>query len=386
METQTQTQQQQYPQTTTQTNRTAAGGRGASPGRASLQGSGYAAGAAMLSPRGAGEPAAVTELKARFSALLGQDLSGIRIRLNSAGDAAGVAQGGEIRLGLGAEDLRTREGSLVLAHELIHACQETRQEGDGADVDACETEADVLAQQLVDGRPVTVRQGKSAGAPMFKGLLTWSRTQRAIRYNRRRGYSKARIRRYQNIIGTLDDGIIGPRTCRRIARYQLIHGLSVDGMIGPKTRRSLDGQHGGKQPGPGTTPTPGPPLKNGQLSAHFQLSEFRSKDGAATPKWVVPNLKKLAANLEVLRAAFGGAPISINSGYRSPSHNANVGGAKNSQHMKGTAADLRVGGRSTWQVKQKIESLIKQGKMKQGGLGRYSSFVHYDIRGSYARW
>ena len=33
-----------------------------------------------------------------------------------------------------------------------------------------------------------------------------------------------------------------------------------------------------------------------------------------------------------------------------------------------------------------IERLIREGKMEDGGMGRYSTFVHYDVRGSRARW
>ena len=127
-------------------------------------------------------------------------------------------------------------------------------------------------------------------------------------------------------------------------------------------------------------------LKSGQLSAHFSLSEFKSKDGAPTPQSVVGNLKALAQNLEVLRAATGGKSISVNSGYRSPAHNKKVGGASKSLHMTGKAADIRVAGMSPSAVHSLIIKLINQGKMKQGGVGKYSSFTHYDIRGSAARW
>lgn len=38
-----------------------------------------------------------------------------------------------------------------------------------------------------------------------------------------------------------------------------------------------------------------------------------------------------------------GKPIGVNSGYRSPELNRAVGGAKNSQHMRGEAADITTG-------------------------------------------
>lgn len=46
--------------------------------------------------------------------------------------------------------------------------------------------------------------------------------------------------------------------------------------------------------------------------------------------------------LDPLREAYGEA-ITVNSGYRCPELNKAVGGAKNSQHMTGEAADITVG-------------------------------------------
>ena len=40
-----------------------------------------------------------------------------------------------------------------------------------------------------------------------------------------------------------------------------------------------------------------------------------------------------------------GKPIGVNSGYRSPELNRAVGGAKNSQHLRGEACDITVGGK-----------------------------------------
>ncbi|UJR82738.1 glycoside hydrolase family protein [Sandaracinus amylolyticus] len=118
---------------------------------------------------------------------------------------------------------------------------------------------------------------------------------------------------------------------------------------------------------------------------HFALREFRSKDGVDVPRPLRGNVQLLMAQLEVLRAEVG-APITITSGYRSPEHNKKVGGAKKSQHLCGIAADIKVKGMTPKEVHAKIEELIAAGRMKQGGLGLYKTFVHYDIRGKKARW
>ena len=121
------------------------------------------------------------------------------------------------------------------------------------------------------------------------------------------------------------------------------------------------------------------------LTKNFNKREFNSKDGAQMPDEVLQNVKELATNLQVLRDELK-APIIINSGYRSPSHNARVGGAKRSQHLLGTASDIVVIGHTPQEVAIVIEELIRAGKMKQGGLKAYNSFTHYDIRGVRARW
>ena len=124
-----------------------------------------------------------------------------------------------------------------------------------------------------------------------------------------------------------------------------------------------------------------------KLTENFSLEEFKCKDGSDIPNEYLPNAIQLAKNLQVLRD-FIKKPITINSGYRSPKYNASekVKGAKNSQHLLAKAADLRVDGITPKELAKVIESLIKDGKMQQGGVGIYPTFVHYDIRGTKARW
>lgn len=69
--------------------------------------------------------------------------------------------------------------------------------------------------------------------------------------------------------------------------------------------------------------------------------------------------------LEPLREAWG-APLHVNSGFRSPELNKAIHGAATSQHLKGEAADLdSADNYSLWQLAQ---SLMEQGKIKFGQL------------------
>ena len=123
-----------------------------------------------------------------------------------------------------------------------------------------------------------------------------------------------------------------------------------------------------------------------KLTKDFSLSEFACKDGTLVPEAYFQNVKELAENLQALRDYYGKAVRITGSGYRTPKHNKKVGGAEHSQHLTASAADINVEGEKPSDVYRTIENLIKEGKMKQGGLGLYENFVHYDIRGRRARW
>ena len=124
-----------------------------------------------------------------------------------------------------------------------------------------------------------------------------------------------------------------------------------------------------------------------KLTKNFSLKEFACHDGSVTPKDVVLRLQKVAIQLQVLRD-FLEKPININSGYRSPSHNASIGGVKNSQHVLGNASDITIKGLTPEEVKEALEMLISSGHILQGGIGIYNSFVHFDIgyNGKKRRW
>ena len=66
-------------------------------------------------------------------------------------------------------------------------------------------------------------------------------------------------------------------------------------------------------------------------------------------------------------------PFKINSAYRSPEHNAKIGGKPNSSHLRGLAVDISVkDSRSRFIV---LESLIKVGFNR---IGIADTFIHVD--------
>lgn len=103
----------------------------------------------------------------------------------------------------------------------------------------------------------------------------------------------------------------------------------------------------------------------GDLSPHFDVREFRCKHCGA-----VKVTAELVALLERLRSIVA-APLIVVSGYRCPTHNGRVGGASNSYHLRGMAADLRVGYATVGQA-------LDAGATGVGTKGPYA--VHVDVR------
>ncbi|MFF5282610.1 D-Ala-D-Ala carboxypeptidase family metallohydrolase [Streptomyces sp. NPDC013171] len=119
-------------------------------------------------------------------------------------------------------------------------------------------------------------------------------------------------------------------------------------------------------------------------TAHFDFSEFESKDGSGfsggkvSATTVKENVRRNMYKLEALRKKCGDLAVTVNSGFRSISHNASVGGAANSMHLYGIAADVAVSGLSTKTVYQKAETC------GYSGLETYTvSWQHVDSRVEY---
>ncbi|WP_410528363.1 YcbK family protein [Rossellomorea marisflavi] len=82
--------------------------------------------------------------------------------------------------------------------------------------------------------------------------------------------------------------------------------------------------------------------------------------------------------LEALRKKLGNPPVTINSGFRSISHNRSVGGASNSQHTYGIAADINPSGKTPSQVAEVAKTCGFSGIIK------YNTFLHVDSRAEYS--
>lgn len=118
---------------------------------------------------------------------------------------------------------------------------------------------------------------------------------------------------------------------------------------------------------------------NEYIGPHFKFSEFRCKCCGKLPaQGIDPNL---VLKLEFLRMILDNKPMTIISGYRCLAHNKEVSGATNSQHLYGRAADIIVKDFSPSDVAKAAEPLLFN-----GGLGRYKTFTHIDVRGIKARW
>lgn len=124
-----------------------------------------------------------------------------------------------------------------------------------------------------------------------------------------------------------------------------------------------------------------------QLTTHFNLDELKCRCGHChlSPD-LIHNLLLVAQALEKIRKAFD-KPIHVNCGYRCPSHNAAIGGAKESQHLRALAADITIEGETPQDV-----ACVACTISEIGGIGKYPSqnFTHIDLRakakGKIERW
>lgn len=138
-----------------------------------------------------------------------------------------------------------------------------------------------------------------------------------------------------------------------------------------------------------------------RITDHFDSDEFAQHEGfgmdseAYPEDWTESRLRPLCGVLEAVRTEID-MPLFVISGYRSPEYNSALYTAAgklptDSQHKYGRAADIRCPTMAASELHETIFRLYKAGAIQIGGLGKYNSFVHVDIRpqsppGHLAQW
>lgn len=117
------------------------------------------------------------------------------------------------------------------------------------------------------------------------------------------------------------------------------------------------------------------PKVNIKLSNNFSSEELVCKCGKCPAS---PIAVELIEKLQKLRDEYGES-ITITSGYRCPEHNKAIGGASKSQHILGTAVDIKT---------KDLDKLYKlcEKHFTSIGDGRPKGFIHVDLRPDTRRW
>jgi len=122
--------------------------------------------------------------------------------------------------------------------------------------------------------------------------------------------------------------------------------------------------------------------KDTQITANFKFGEFWCC-GQIPPQQYWENIINLAIELQDLRDIVG-RPITITSGYRTKEHNKAVGGARNSQHLLGKAADIKVKGMHSREVAIYVARYTNF--MGIGMSLNTNSITHVDTRSNLVLW
>lgn len=172
----------------------------------------------------------------------------------------------------------------------------------------------------------------STGLAPAGACFTWNRSLSEGTSGEDVRQLQIRVAGYPGFGGELAiDGEFGPATRAAVQRFQAAYGLEADGIVGPLTFGKIyDLQKGDCSP------------------SNFDWSELNQcgtdwSGGQVDAATVQANVLVTMWKLQALRHAMGDRPIGINDGFRDHACNDAVGGAPDSLHMYGLAADMSAG-------------------------------------------
>ena len=195
---------------------------------------------------------------------------------------------------------------------------------------------------------------------------------------------------YLGYYAGVPDGIWGRLSREATRAFQSDYGLTADGICGTMTQKMLIGAISGTaakvelpaESEPDTVDKPKTGTFWGEIR-YFTRDEFACKCGGkycnGYPVDIDMNMVKIA---DEIREKIG-KPITVNSGLRCKTHNANVGGVSNSQHLLGKAADL---GCPIGCTPSQMASIAESIMGNTGGIGIYTWGIHIDTRSAKSRW
>lgn len=180
--------------------------------------------------------------------------------------------------------------------------------------------------------PAVAGPPPSTGAGTADACYTWSGTLREGSTGEAVRQLQIRVAGYPGSGAQLVlDGSYGPATKAAVQRFQSAYGLTADGIAGPQTFARID------------------QLQDNDCTpvnfAYAELNRCNSdwSGGKVSASAARANALVTMWKLQAMRHALGDRPLTVNGGFRSASCNSAVGGAANSRHLYGHAADLGAG-------------------------------------------
>lgn len=210
----------------------------------------------------------------------------------------------------------------------------------------------------------------TAAPAQADGCYTWGRTLSEGMSGEDVRQLQIRVSGYPGYGGVLAlDGQFGPGTKSAVTRFQQAYGLGADGIAGSATYSKIYALQDDD-----CTPV---------NFSYAELNRCNSdwSGGAVSASTAKFNARVTMWKLQAMRHALGDQSITVTSGFRSYACNNAVGGASNSRHLYGDAADLGSGPHSLCRLAQQARSHGFTGILGPGYPG-HNDHTHLDGRSS----